>query len=481
MKQCIKCGQELEDFAIFCSECGESQQVHNNDSNQPQPEEINNNEEVILCADTVEAKKDKLEEAEQSCETTSEQMENTTYKKHDKEAKQNSNDASVKENINPFNWSDKHSCLIWFILAIAAIIAVEIIGVSSRYNDKLYYALSASYVIMVVVSIIILLYFIKSVLQAVFSKETVKYFLTINFLNIIKFCSRYKKYFVFVSTLLIVLNIQYNIVHSGISSQIGSIFEAPTFTAKYEAVVTCTDSGSVNRYLKQITRFDNAKIDVIVDKASDVIDNKIYQDYLGIDRESEVYNIGYYITAINVGRYTMLADSTQLTATDVGKTVSFTPIEVYKDNVLCDVREMPTYTITLHDHLLKNLSYKGANIWDLLPLIIYILFVSAYIIHSIYLSNKGKKAFKKSIISSAMALSLIVLPVIYISLPSVFGHTNYTSIIDRSSNEYYLNNADKIIHYTDCPILDPRGIYTKSNDYEGAMSKGYTSCAVCNP
>lgn len=480
MKKCIKCGQELEDFAVFCSECGESQQVHNNENKQPQPEETNNNEAYIHSADTVEPETDKSEAAEQSCETTPEQTSNAINEQV-KDSKQNSNNASVNENVNHFAWFDKHSCLGWFILAIAAVIVVESIGISSRYNDKLYYVLTASYIIMVFVSIIILLYFIKSVFQAIFSKETAKHFLKINFSGIMSFCSKYKKYFIFASTLLIVFNIQYNIVHSGINSQIGSIFESPTFTAKYEAVVTCTDSGSVNRYLKQITRFDNAKIDVIVDKASAVIDSKIYQDYLGIDRESEVYNIGYYIMAINVGRYTMLADGSQLTATDVGKKISFTPIEIYKDNKLCDVKEMPTYSITLHDRLLENLSYKGIDIWDFLPLIVYILFVLTYTIHTIYLSCKDKRAFSKAIISSAIALALIILPIIYISLPSIFGHTNYTSIIDRSNNAYYLNNADKIIHYTDCPALDPRGTYTESNDYESAKSKGYTSCAVCNP
>lgn len=479
MKQCIKCGQELEDFAVFCSECGESQ-IPNNENNNPQPEETNN-EADICCEDTVEPETDKPEAAEKSYETTSDQPK-STIDEQEKEIKQNSSVGSVKENINHFyNRSDKYSCLIWFILAIAAIVAVEFIGISSKYNDKLYYALSASYIIVVIISIVILLYFIKSVFQAVFSNKSIKHFLSANFAKAISTCRQYKKYFIFFSTLLIVFNIQYNIVYSGINSQIGSIFEPPTFTAKYEAVVTCTDKGSMQKSIQQITKFDNAKIDVVVDKASDTIDTKIYQDYLGIDRESEVYSIGYYITAIDVGRYTMLVDSLELKATDVGKTISFTPVEIYRDNALCDIKEMPTYTITLHNRLLENLSYKGINIWDLLPLIIYVLFVLAYTIHTIYLYNKNKKAFSKAIISSAIALALIILPVIYISLPSVFGHTNYTSIIDRSSNEYCLNNADKIIHYKECPILDPRGIYTESYDYESAKSKGYTSCAICNP
>lgn len=99
MKKCIKCGYELEDFAVFCSECGESQQAHNNENNQPQPEEINNEflddldaqEERIMQqsvetdnnvaglpdTDTVEATAYKSEGVEQNYETTFEHTKNT--------------------------------------------------------------------------------------------------------------------------------------------------------------------------------------------------------------------------------------------------------------------------------------------------------------------------------------------------------------------------------------------------------------------
>lgn len=129
MKQCIKCGQELEDFAIFCSECGESQQVHNNDSNQPQPEEINNNEEVILCADTVEEKKDKLEEAEQSCETTSEKMEIIS----DEQIPNSSKTTKVKKSFNKFHVIT--SAIIVLLVAASAFMSIMYFSKKNEFSD----------------------------------------------------------------------------------------------------------------------------------------------------------------------------------------------------------------------------------------------------------------------------------------------------------------------------------------------------------
>lgn len=125
MKQCMKCGYELEDFAVFCSECGESQQVNNNEIEQPQPEELNNellddqdaqeekinqqivesvetdnNEAGLPGLDTNEANTDKSETVEQNYETTFEQVENTIDEQITDDS---SKKVKVKKSFNKFH------------------------------------------------------------------------------------------------------------------------------------------------------------------------------------------------------------------------------------------------------------------------------------------------------------------------------------------------------------------------------------------
>ncbi len=122
MKKCIKCGYELEDFAVFCSECGESQQVHNDENNQPQPEEINNEffddldaqEERIMQqsvetdntvaglpdTDTVEATAYKSEAVEQNYETT---FENTKNNIDEQIPDDSPRTVKVKKSFNKFH------------------------------------------------------------------------------------------------------------------------------------------------------------------------------------------------------------------------------------------------------------------------------------------------------------------------------------------------------------------------------------------
>ena len=155
MKKCVKCGYELEDFAVFCSECGESQQVNNNEIEQPQPEELNNellddqnaqeekinqqivesvetdnNEAGLPGVDTNEANTDKSETVEQNYETTFEQAENTIDEQITDDS---SKKVKVKKSFNKFHIAAL--AIIVLLVATSVFMSIMYFSEKSQFAD----------------------------------------------------------------------------------------------------------------------------------------------------------------------------------------------------------------------------------------------------------------------------------------------------------------------------------------------------------
>lgn len=155
MKKCVKCGYELEDFAVFCSECGESQQVNNNEIEQPQPEELNNellddqdaqeekinqqivesvetdnNEAGLPGLDTNEANTDKSETVEQNYETTFEQVENTIDEQITDDS---SKKVKVKKSFNKFHIAAL--AIIVLLVATSVFMSIMYFSEKSQFAD----------------------------------------------------------------------------------------------------------------------------------------------------------------------------------------------------------------------------------------------------------------------------------------------------------------------------------------------------------
>lgn len=284
--------------------------------------------------------------------------------------------------------------------------------------------------------------------------------------------------FVIVAIVLIILNCIVDIiVRSGVNVQIGSIFEANSFLAKYRATVEVENLGDIGeQYIGlSLSDMDGETLDVVIEKFVYETEPSYSRTFWGDEVESSGYDTKYHIRSIEYKNY-ILVNAPDSEEAEVNEAVEFVPEEIYRNyELFTEYEDPPTYKVTLSDVLVENLT-KNNNSIGYLFIITFIAFICLCAIFLIWFVFKKTKSKKALVITSIIAL-IISSVIVLIPFSYIYLHSN----TDASSQTFLVNSDSKKIHLEDCRSIDSKNNCVEITDYDKAIENGCKPCKVCNP